>query len=277
MLVRIAVHLDHDQGCEHRLHAAAQLAADHEAELVGVYASYFPLSFYDEVGTPDEVYSLLRARFSEEKAKARALFQDITKSVGITTHWRAPEGPVDQILASHARYCDLMVMGQFNPNQPDAQRFPNLAEAVIMAAGRPVLMIPYSGKTYPIGRRVLFCWDQRREAARAFADAHPILQECMELVILTIDGQSGGLRTNDIDPRDFSSYCGLRHYPLPQEITRTSQNVGVGNTILNAATDHSSDLIVMGAYGHSRLKEWIMGGASRTLLETMTVPVLFSH
>ena len=69
MLVRIAVHLDQDQGCEHRLHAAAQLAADHEAELVGVYASYFPLSFYDEVGTPDQVYSLLRARFSEERLK----------------------------------------------------------------------------------------------------------------------------------------------------------------------------------------------------------------
>lgn len=230
------------------------------------------------MGTPSEVYSLLRAKLSEEQAKARALFQDITKSAGITSRWKAPEGRVDQVLALHARYCDLIVMGQIEPSRFDSQHFANLAEAVIMAAGRPVLMIPYSGRTYShIGHRVLFCWDHRREAARAFGDAHPILQECMELVILTIDDQPDRLRASDIDPKDFSSYCELRRYPLPKETRRTSTSIGVGNAILNVATDHGSDLIVMGAYGHSRLREWVMGGASRTLLETMTVPVLFSH
>lgn len=277
MLVRLAVHLDRDEGCERRLQAAVQMASDHKAELIGIYATHFPLAFYDEIGTPSEVYSLLRARSSDEEAKIRKLFQDVTSSAGITARWKAPEGEAEQMLALHARYCDLIVMGQVNPDQSDFQPSAHLAEAVMMAAGRPVLMIPYSGRPSPIGRRVLFCWDYRREAARAFFDAQPILQECMELVVLTVDGRSDSLLDTAIDPQDFSSYCKLRHYPLTQEVTRVSQGVGIGSAILNTATDFSSDLVVMGAYGHSRLKEWIMGGASRTLLETMTVPVLFSH
>ncbi len=278
MLVRIAVHLGRDEGCERRLHAATQLAADHKAELVGVYASYFPLSFYDEVGTPKEVYSLLSAKLLEDQAKVRTMFEEVTASAGIVSRWRAPKGRADQVLALQSRFCDLLVMGQANPNESNTERFTNLAETVIMAAGRPVLMIPYIGKTYtPIGHRVLFCWDYRREATRAFADAHPILQESKELVILTVDEPPENLADNEIDAQDFSSYCELRRYPVPKEIKRTSQGIGIGNAILNAATDHSSDLIVMGAYGHSRIRDWVMGGASRSILETMTVPILFSH
>lgn len=278
MLVRIAVHLDRDDGCERRLRAAAQLASDHKAELLGIYASYFPMSFYDEAGVPKEVYTIVRAKLAEEEEKVRALFEKTAASADIRGRWRAPKGRIDRILALHARFCDLLVMGQENPGSSNAQPFPNLAETVIMAAGRPVLLIPYIGDTYsPIGRNVLFCWDYRREAARAFADARPILEECESLVILTVDDHADKTDGNGIDPQDFSSYCELRRYPVPKEVKRMSQNVGVGNAILNAATDHGSDLIVMGAYGHSRLREWVMGGASKTLIETMTVPVLFSH
>lgn len=277
MLVRIAVHLDRDEDCARRVEAAAQLAAVHKAELIGVYASYFPLAFYDEVGTPNEVYSLLRTRSSEEESRVRTLFHEVAQSAGVTARWKAPEGESDQLLAMYARYCDLLVMSQVNPEQSNSQRFANLAEAVMMSAGRPVLMIPYSGRTSPIGNRILFCWDFRREAARAFIDAHPLLQECKELVILTVDGPSETVPSSAIDPQEFTSYCKLRGYPLTREVSRVSQGIGIGSAILNAATDHSSDLIVMGAYGHSRFKEWVMGGASRRLLETMTIPVLFSH
>lgn len=276
MLVRIAVHLDRDEGCNHRLQAATQLAVVHKAELIGVYATHFPLAFYDEVGTPSEVYSLLRAKSSTEEAEVRTLFYDVVGATGVKARWKAPEGEAEQILALYSRYCDLMVMGQVNRDQ-SSPRLISLAEAVMMSAGRPVLMIPYSGRTNSIGKRILLCWDYRREAARAFADAHPLLEECEELTILTVDGPSEHSHSSAIDPQELASYCKLRGYRLTRVTSRQSNGVGVGNAILNAAADHSCDLIVMGAYGHSRLKEWVMGGASRTLLETMTVPVLFSH
>src|SRR3546814_197178 len=168
-------------------------------------------------------------------------------------------------------------MSKASNKDSTASLMPNLAEAVIMAAGKPVLMIPAVGEVHSIGRRVLFCWDYRREAARAFSDAAPLLRACSHLSILTVDARPDYLSGKDVHENDLADYCAALGYPKPHEIIKQSEDYGVGNTILNTATDEDSDLIIMGAYGHSRMRQWIMGGASRTLLNSMTVPVLMSH
>ncbi|QAA93386.1 hypothetical protein CKA81_05735 [Pollutimonas thiosulfatoxidans] len=278
MLVRIAVHMDSDLRCASRLEIAAQLAAQHKAELVGVYVRYLPFRFYKQTGQSDEIYSPIRTKLSQEEEKARTLFEEAAAANGVLARWKSPQGELGPALALQARYCDLIVMSQFNPNETSAPQYANLAEEVIMGAGRPVLVLPYAGKiATPIGHSVLFCWDLGREAARAFADARPILHEAAELIVLTVDEEAERMRPNDLDPQDISIYSKLRKYPEPRIVSRPSRDIGVGCTILNAATDYGSDLIVMGAYGHSRLREWVLGGASRTLIQTMTVPVLFSH
>lgn len=278
MLARIAIHLGRDPGLEHRLRAAIQLATEHGAELVGVYPKNLTREYgHDESRIPDDVYKILDSRAAVEQAKIKQYFFDQTKAAGVPAQWRVPQGSPEETLALHARYCDLIVMSKVETDDA-LSSLPILAKSVIMAAGRPVLMIPSSaGNLASIGQRILFCWDHRREAARAFSDAAPLLRVCSALVILRIDPDNNELQAKNIEPRDFASYCLALGYPEPKEVTVLSNDIGVGNTILNSATDHGSDLIVMGAYGHSRMREWIMGGASRTLLSSMTVPVLLSR
>lgn len=278
MLGRIAIHLSHDSGCKRRLRAAIQLASEHKAELIGIYPDEQAASYlYEDTVMPQEVHKVLRNKVAQARNEAQKLFVHETSTAGIKAHWRSPQGPADEALALHARYCDLLIMSKADNKDTVASFIPNLPEAVVMAAGRPVLMIPASGEIEPIGRRVLFCWDHRRESARAFSDAAPFLQTCSELVVLTIDPQLNNLRKNDLHENDFADYCASLGYPKPREIIKDSANIGVGNVILNSATDHGSDLIIMGAYGHSRMRQWIMGGASRTLFSSMTVPVLLAH
>jgi len=180
-------------------------------------------------------------------------------------------------LALHARYCDLMIMSKAERLDSVASLIPNLPESVVMAAGRPVLMIPNAGSFTTIGQRILYCWDQRREAARAFTDAAPFMRRCKELVVLEVDRDERMLRDFDVQQNDFADYCTSLDYPAPKVLIKQGEGLGVGNVILNTATDSGSDLIVMGAYGHSRMRQWVMGGASRTLLSSMTVPVLLAH
>lgn len=278
MLGRIAIHLNHDSDCKRRLQAAIQLAAEHKAELIGIYPSELAAGYmHEDTVIPEEIHQLLRNQAALERTEVQKLFTQETAAAGIRAQWRTPQGSPDEALAMHARYCDLLIMSKADNKDTVAAIIPNLPEAVVMAAGRPVLMIPAVGEIRPIGRRILFCWDHRRESARAFMDAAPILQSCSELVVLTVDPQPDNLRRKDLRENDFADYCAALGYPKPREIFKESEGLGIGNVILNSATNHGSDLIIMGAYGHSRMRQWVMGGASRTLLSSMTVPILLSH
>lgn len=279
MLGRIAVHLGADAGCQRRIQVAIKLATEHNAELVGVYPfDVTMLQGYSGTALPSEVTHMIRDRIQEGREETKKNFLEATKAAGIKGHWRMPKGAIDEVLALHARYSRLLIMSKTEDRQSTASPITtNLPETVIMAAGRPVLMVPAVGTMSTIGERVLFCWDKKREAARAFADAAPLLRTAKELVVLAIDEDTEDLREQDIQENDFSDLCTALGYPAPKVLLRSSKGVGVGNVILNTATDHASDLIVMGAYGHSRMRQWIMGGASKTLLNAMTVPVLLSH
>ncbi len=278
MLGRIAIHLSNDNACSRRVDAGLQLAKEHGAEVIGVYpADGVAGHYYDESIVPQDVRKLLRGRRDEFRASVQKLFLERAQAAGVKAEWRAPQGEADEALTIHARYCDLLIMSKAERVDSVASIIPNLPEAVVMAAGRPVLMIPRVGPIESIGRRVLYCWDQRREAARAFTDAAPLLKQCEELVVLEVDRDEELIRDRDLRPADIVAYCKSMGYPSPRHLIKESEGIGVGNVILNTASDVGSDLIVMGAYGHSRMRQWVMGGASRTLLSSMTVPVLLAH
>jgi len=140
-----------------------------------------------------------------------------------------------------------------------------------------VLVVPSSGDFPVIGDRVLVCWDGSREAARALADAAPLLRSASHLVVLTMD-EGAATRKGEAAPfEDLATYCIAQGMPAPDHVRRDIKGVGVGSTILNAAADYSADLIVMGAYGHSKFREWAMGGVTASILKSMTVPIMFSH
>lgn len=279
MLGRIALDLTRDANQKRRIQAAIGLALQHKAELIGICTDPpTPQYMYDEAGIPEQVLTMLLGRIAEEKSETRQFFLKQSAEAGVRAECRLPKGPVEEVLALHARFCDLLVMSQADRSESTWAIPPNVAESVIMSAGRPVLMIPYAGDVArPIGKKVLFCWDYGRRAARALADAAPILTHASELAVLTVDPQPEMLRSRDIEPNDLLAYCAERGYPSPKEVQVGSTDIGVGNAILNAASDYGCDLIVMGIYNRSRVREWILGGTSKTLLQSMTVPILFSH
>lgn len=275
---RIAIHLNDDTVCERRMDIGLRLAKERGAQAVGVYPSASVAGLQqDENILPQDVRTTLRKRRDEHREATRAQFLDKAQALGVQAHWRTPHGDAEDGLTLHARYCDLIVMSKADTTDSLTSLRPNLPEAVVMASGRPVLLLPNFGTIDTIGQRVLFCWDQRREAARAFSDAAPLLRHCQALTIVEIDRDDKRAQDLDIHENDLADYCVSLGYPKPKHVLKDSKGYGVGNVILNTATDTDADLIVMGAYGHSRMRQWIMGGATSTLLSTLTVPVLLAN
>lgn len=173
------------------------------------------------------------------------------------------------------RYTDLAVLGQHNPDDgSDTNR--GLIDRLVLSAGRPCLVIPYIGAHETIGQRVLVAWNARREAVRAVNDALPILQQAASVVVLAANPPAGDAGEGDIPSADICHHL-ARHGVQAEARSAISTDIDVGNLLLSSASDLGADLIVMGAYGHSRLRETVLGGVTRHLLHHMTVPVFISH
>jgi nucleotide-binding universal stress UspA family protein len=178
-------------------------------------------------------------------------------------------------LALQARHCDIVIIGQCDPDEPLRGRHADLPQHVVMHAGRPVLVIPYAGSVAHVGSKVLIGWDAGREAARAVADAMPVLARAKSIHLAVfnpyaIPGEHG------VAPGAGIGQYFERH-GIRVEILAPSAKGNTGTALLSLARDLGIDLIVMGAYGHTRLREVVLGGVTRTMLHAMTVPVLMSH
>ena len=274
----IVVHLDTGARRSERLEIACQLAARHDAHLVGLFALAplpVPFAFAGSAGAVLEVEGRWRAQAAVE---ARRQFEAAAASHGLgRVEWR--ESQVDPLRATllSARYADLVVLGQReSPASAAADRVPpDFVEDTVLDAGRPSLVVPYAGRFTRVGERVLLAWNAGREAARAVTDALPLLRAARHVEVVAFDPRANGGDHGPQPGADIALYL-ARH---GVKATAAQQNAGidVGEQILSRAADTDADLIVMGAYGHSRTRELVLGGATRTVLGSMTVPVLFSH
>ncbi|MET0867380.1 MAG: universal stress protein [Pseudorhodoplanes sp.] len=171
-----------------------------------------------------------------------------------------------------ARVFDLSVVRQPQPDRDDAAQ--DMLEAALFDSGRPTLIVPYIQKQGFSTKRVLCCWDGSRAAARAMGDALPILQKAGKVEVLTIS--TGKFDERDVAGADLATH--LARHKLQVELVRIpAADIDVASAVLSHAADSGADLIVMGGYGHSRLRELALGGATRGMLESMTVPTLMSH
>ena len=176
----------------------------------------------------------------------------------------------------HGRYADLIVIGQLDAYDSQAGLLRARPEEVTMLAGRPVLVVPFTGDFERIDTRVLIGWDASREAARAVKDAVPLLGHAETVTVLTIDAEQSPFGHGEIPGADIALY--LARHGVKAEVARTvSAGIGIGNTLLSRAADYEANLLVMGAYGHSRVRELLLGGTTRTVLTSMILPVLMSH
>jgi len=217
-----------------------------------------------------------------EKAIARAQetlsgYQQLAADAGVNMDAHVVEGQVIPILREHTKYADLLMLGQDQPDDPDNASY-GLADALLFEGACPCMMVPHSGKLAVPGKRVLLTWNASRESARALREALPILARAETVVVLSSEPND-----SDVDI--------ARGHPHADELARFLQSHGIesissgiadmdistSDAILGQAAEMNADLIVMGAYGHARLREIILGGVTRDLLKQSPVPLLMAH
>jgi nucleotide-binding universal stress UspA family protein len=272
----ILVHLDATAPARTRLDFAAALAARHGARLTGLMVQEIALP---PLATPDgggaalvPLLEAMRRDAAAEVAALRPVFDAALQHAGIAGEWHAPEGIAAEQVANRGRYADLLVLGQ---DQPDGAT-PTAAvaiEAALFGAGRPVLLVPHAARFAVPSRHALIGWNASREAARAVHDALPLLAAIESATVLAVDARASGEET----PGQAIAAHLARHGIRTEVETSASGDVDTGALLLNRAAELSADLLVIGGYGHSRLREWVLGGVTRTILREMTLPVLMSH
>lgn len=276
----LIVHIDDSKNALMRLRTATALAVAQGAQLTGLYVlpSFRAIPSYNAM-YPDDYVGLEWIEAAREAAQARAKEQEATfraaaAESGLQSRWYCVEGEPAQQFVLHARCHDLAIIGQADPQDPAAING-WFAGQVLLGAGRPVLIIPYIGCQLPVGQRVLIAWNGSREVVRAVHDALPLLAAAKQVTVLTIHPAAMG----ELDTLSGNELCqhlgrhGITAVPASQPCT----DIEIGDALLSRAADESADLIVMGAYGHSRLREIVLGGSTRHLLQHMTVPMLMSH
>lgn len=271
----ILLHLDASERAPVRLELAVQLAAASEAHLTGLFVLDVALPpIADMAGGGGALAALLeemRAAALADAARAEAAFRARCEHEGIAHEWRLVEGLTAEQVTFAAHYADLVVLGQAEPGGAEAAA-PTIDD-VLFYSGRPVLIVPYAGSFPTIGRRVLVGWKAGREASRALHDALPLMRGADIVRVLSVNPAGG--------PQHLPGAAITRHlarHGIAAEASHTvSEEVPEGDILLNVAAEMGADLLVAGGYGHSRLREFVLGGVTRTLLQRMTLPVLLSH
>ncbi|MBL6614165.1 MAG: universal stress protein [Reyranella sp.] len=269
----ILVDCDASEKVGHRLAVAVQLAKRHGAHLIGAHvrAPITPPVFSDGTVPAESVLDAFEAAAKSEEAAASSAFTAAIKSAGLSTEWCVAEGYADAVLGERARYADLLVLGQTDPDAATRSP-PALPESVVLASGKPAIVVPHVGARSEPGKTIMLCWNGSRESARAASDALPFLKQAEKVIVFVVKHAPQDLSTE----ADVKTWLG-RHGVEAIIQHDVATDADVGGLILSRAADQSVDLIVMGLYGHSRLREMVLGGASRSLLASMTVPVLMAH
>jgi nucleotide-binding universal stress UspA family protein len=273
----ILVHCDADPKVRHRLAVAVELAKRHDAHLVGVHIQepFEAPPMFAGNAILDNVFAIFEETATKNLAAAKASFAKAVKGTALKTEWRSDDGYIDARLPVHARYADLMVLGQADRGAPSFVPL-DLPETMALSTGRPILVVPHVGAPTACGKIVMLCWNASRESARAAADALPLLQAAAKVIVLCVDARSSNYGHGAEPGADAAAW--LARHGVKATVQRdVASDSDVGSEILSRAADHEVDLIVMGLYGHSRLREMVLGGASRTVLASMTVPVFISH
>jgi len=256
---------------------AISIAETFGAHVSAVAFSYEPVIPPTIMGSiPASLVESQRAENDKAASEARAKFDEAARRAGVSFDSRiltaSLPGSADQFGAIARRF-DLSVVGQAEPGRlAGAQEL--VAESALFSSGRPVVLVPYIQKTGLKLERVMLCWDASRTAARAIADALPLLARAKTIDVVMVASERP--KSDDVPGADIGQH--LARHDLKVEVKRiVATDSDVASTILSHAADTSADFIVMGGYGHSRLREFVLGGATRGLLSALTVPVLMSH
>lgn len=270
----ILVQVDSARSVEARRQAAIALAQKFNAHVTGLYViEPVQLPAYAEVAIGADLLERSYREYERQAGEAGKAFRAAMDRAAVPNEWRTAEGLTASRTIDHGHYSDLVVLGQANPDDPD-DISRGLVDEVILGVGRPVLVVPYIGARDTIGKKILLAWNGSREAVRAVHDAMPLLKAADKVVVMAVNPKEG--EGTHIAGSDISLHL-ARHDVNTVVNSTASREIDVGDTLLSRASDEGVDLIVMGAWGHSRFRELVLGGVTHHMLQYMTVPVLMSH
>jgi nucleotide-binding universal stress UspA family protein len=271
----LLVHIDDSRHSDARIALALDLAQRWDAHLIGLYVVCQDL-FRPQFRQNESQFARLEAQHAERRQKARDAFLATAERAGRgSVEWRAPPGPALDVAILHARHADLLILGQDDPKDAASYVAHNFVGDLVLGAGRPALVIPYAGTVRTPGENILIAWDGSREAARAVADALPLLKSARYVSVDIV--QQAERRAEAPVGIDVAAW--LEGHGVQASFSTTPHHfgVGTGTTLLDRTSALHVDLLVMGAYAHSRARERVLGGVTRTMLESTIVPVLMSH
>lgn len=269
------VHIGDDAAGERRVRLAAAIARRFDARLDGMYFAPAPLDVDPSELPPPEIATRLSQRAIQDRVEASFRSGAANAGVRNVDVCVVERSPIEEAIAA-MRCADLSVLAHGGRSGPGGGFERQLAEQALLAAGSPIVFVPHAPATDVLADHVAIAWDGGREAARAVRDALPLLAQANRVTVLSFGaraklGQDAGrsqarvaayLATHEIRPDLREMVC------TPSE---------AGELLLSQLADLGADLLVMGAYGHARVREIVLGGVTRTLLDSMTVPVLMSH
>lgn len=275
----LLVQIDGGRADDKRIDVAIGLAQRFEAHLSGLFVSGDPM--IPGFALAQMPAGIREERFAQQRKHAQTAadaFCARLARAGLPADCRidrAIDSDVPRVVSRHARHADMIILGQPDPDAPPVGGA-GLIGDVALDCGRPVLAVPYIGPRPGLGDRVLVAWDGGREAARAVNDALPLLRRARKVLVVVVNAADRPDRHGDVAGADIALHLS-RHGVVTEVTTLVAQDLEVGDMLLSRVSDEGADLMVMGAYGHPRLRESLFGGVTRTILRTMTVPVLMSH
>jgi nucleotide-binding universal stress UspA family protein len=274
----LLVPLDNDPQCGARCAAAMQLARHLDAHLVGVAATglvEFP-SVTEDAAALIEFVSLTWDRLRDRAEQLTEGFRDACRKAGL----RSFEAVIDEAdkaesLVRHAHCADLAVLSRADPSAAGHRVAQELGEQIVLHSARPTLVLPCAGAPATFGTDIMVAWDDSREAARALSDALPLLRLARRVRVVT--WVEGGDNPEALRQHLKAVQSWLMRHGVTAEVRVETAGAAVADALLAHAADLGADLIVMGAYGYARWAEYVLGGATRSVLASATVPVLMSH
>ena len=274
----ILLHLDNSSGCRNRLEVAFGLAQKFDASLTGmlVVPTYVVPSYIEAQISVDVMTDVTEKALSRARDTVSG-YQQLAAKAGVTLQAEVVEGEIIPILREHSKYADLLILGQDHPEDPDNSSY-GLADVLLFDGACACLVVPHTGKLQIPGSRVLLTWNASRESAHALREAMPLLKSADDVVVLSSEPDDGNYTMANGHPHAQALMNLLNSHGIEAISSGFGDtDLDASETIMGQAADMNADLIVMGAYGHSRLREIILGGVTRDLLKLAPTCLLLAH
>ena len=269
----ILVHADASPSFAARLDVARRLAEQRDAVVTAAFAvTPQPLHYLTSLNAP-EIASRMEEFGSERRARARATFDQALARSLLRLNWVELGAEPVRAFSHAALYADLLVLGQQEPKEQLHDVPPDFVKSVLIESGRPALVIPYIGVPSALGRTILVAWQEAPESAHALAAAWPLLKSADQVHVAVWSERAASAA----EAAKRIEAC-LRCHGVSVKLHREeSEPRDLGDHLLSLAAELGADLLVMGCDGYSRPREWVLGSATRTVLDSMTLPVLMAH